>query len=183
MHVLDRQRPAPQFVARRRHDAVPQREEHQLGRRVPHPAARSLAGQDQGGLDLQRDRPASRLAADVPRDGRRPRRRRKAQEGLQGDRPHVQEPHRRLQPAAVPDRARKKQSPRKFFFYISDDGDVLGDPRYDNWKVVFMEQRVPRHACRCGPSRSRGCACPRSSTFAPTRTSSPTSRRTPTGTG
>ena len=33
-----------------------------------------------------------------------------------------------------------KQSPRNFFFYISDDGDILA-LRYDNWKVVFMEQR------------------------------------------
>ena len=31
-------------------------------------------------------------------------------------------------------------SPRKGFIYFSDDGDVLG-VRYDNWKVVFMEQR------------------------------------------
>jgi arylsulfatase A-like enzyme len=31
-------------------------------------------------------------------------------------------------------------SPRKLFIYFSDDGDVLGI-RYDNWKVVFMEQR------------------------------------------
>jgi arylsulfatase len=36
----------------------------------------------------------------------------------------------------------EKESPRKLFFYFSDDGDVLG-LRYDNWKVVFMEQRVP----------------------------------------
>lgn len=34
-----------------------------------------------------------------------------------------------------------KESPRNFFFYFSDDGDVLG-LRYDNWKVVFMEQRM-----------------------------------------
>jgi arylsulfatase A-like enzyme len=34
------------------------------------------------------------------------------------------------------------ESPRKFFFYFSDDGDVLAI-RYDNWKLVFMEQRVP----------------------------------------
>jgi arylsulfatase A-like enzyme len=34
----------------------------------------------------------------------------------------------------------EKASPRKFFFYISDDGDILA-LRYDNWKVVFMEQR------------------------------------------
>jgi arylsulfatase A-like enzyme len=32
------------------------------------------------------------------------------------------------------------ESPRKFFFYFSDDGDVLA-LRVDNWKVVFMEQR------------------------------------------
>src|SRR5215475_428999 len=33
-----------------------------------------------------------------------------------------------------------KEGPRKAFFYFSDDGDMLGI-RYDNWKLVFMEQR------------------------------------------
>jgi arylsulfatase len=33
------------------------------------------------------------------------------------------------------------KSPRKGLVYFSDDGDVLA-LRYDNWKVVFMEQRV-----------------------------------------
>ena len=33
-----------------------------------------------------------------------------------------------------------KECPRNFYFYFSDDGDVLG-MRYDNWKMVFMEQR------------------------------------------
>lgn len=33
-----------------------------------------------------------------------------------------------------------KESPRKAFVYLSDDGDILG-VRYDNWKIVFMEQR------------------------------------------
>ncbi|HWM82364.1 MAG TPA: arylsulfatase [Pseudolabrys sp.] len=33
-----------------------------------------------------------------------------------------------------------KESPRNFYFYFSDDGDVLG-LRFDNWKIVFMEQR------------------------------------------
>jgi arylsulfatase len=33
-----------------------------------------------------------------------------------------------------------KESPRNFFFYFSDDGDMIG-LRFDNWKVVFMEQR------------------------------------------
>ena len=58
VHVLDRQRPAPEHLAGWRHDAVPQREEHQLGRRVPRSAAGALAGQDQGRLGRQRDRAA-----------------------------------------------------------------------------------------------------------------------------
>jgi arylsulfatase A-like enzyme len=33
------------------------------------------------------------------------------------------------------------RSPRQLFIYFSDDGDVLAI-RFDNWKVVFMEQRV-----------------------------------------
>jgi arylsulfatase A-like enzyme len=33
------------------------------------------------------------------------------------------------------------KSPRKEFFYFSDDGDLLA-MRYDNWKFVFMEQRL-----------------------------------------
>ena len=35
---------------------------------------------------------------------------------------------------------KEKESPRKLFIYISDDGDVIAI-RYDNWKLVFMEQR------------------------------------------
>ena len=34
-----------------------------------------------------------------------------------------------------------KESPRKFFFYISDDGDILAI-RMKDWKVVLMEQRA-----------------------------------------
>ena len=36
---------------------------------------------------------------------------------------------------------REKKSPRKDFFYFSDDGDLTG-LRYDNWKVVFAQQRA-----------------------------------------
>jgi arylsulfatase A-like enzyme len=32
------------------------------------------------------------------------------------------------------------KGPRKDFFYFSDDGDLVA-VRYDNWKIVFMEQR------------------------------------------
>jgi arylsulfatase A-like enzyme len=33
------------------------------------------------------------------------------------------------------------ESPRRHFFYVSDDGDLTA-VRFDNWKLVFMEQRV-----------------------------------------
>jgi arylsulfatase len=36
---------------------------------------------------------------------------------------------------------KEPKGPRNLFFYFSDDGDVLG-LRFDNWKVVFMEQRT-----------------------------------------
>ena len=34
-----------------------------------------------------------------------------------------------------------EECPRKHFFYVSDDGDLTA-LRYDNWKIVFMEQRA-----------------------------------------
>jgi arylsulfatase A-like enzyme len=33
------------------------------------------------------------------------------------------------------------RSPRREFFYFNDDGDLVA-MRYENWKVVFMEQRA-----------------------------------------
>jgi arylsulfatase len=33
------------------------------------------------------------------------------------------------------------RSPRREFYYFSDDGDLVA-MRYDNWKLVFMEQRL-----------------------------------------
>jgi arylsulfatase len=33
-------------------------------------------------------------------------------------------------------------SPRRHFFYVSDDGDLTA-LRFDNWKLVFLEQRAP----------------------------------------
>ena len=39
-----------------------------------------------------------------------------------------------------------KESPRKFFFYISDDGDILAI-RMRDWKVVLMEQRAKQLMC------------------------------------
>jgi arylsulfatase len=36
----------------------------------------------------------------------------------------------------------EEKSPRKEFFYFSDDGDLVAC-RYDNWKAVFAQQRAP----------------------------------------
>jgi arylsulfatase len=33
------------------------------------------------------------------------------------------------------------ESPRQHFFYVSDDGDLTA-MRFDNWKIVFLEQRA-----------------------------------------
>jgi arylsulfatase len=43
-----------------------------------------------------------------------------------------------------------KESPRKFFFYISDDGDILAI-RMGDWKMVLMEQRAKQMMCWVEP--------------------------------
>jgi arylsulfatase A-like enzyme len=43
-----------------------------------------------------------------------------------------------------------KESPRKFFFYISDDGEVMA-VRMEDWKVVLMEQRAKGLMCWLEP--------------------------------
>jgi arylsulfatase A-like enzyme len=43
-----------------------------------------------------------------------------------------------------------KESPRKFFFYFSDDGDVLAI-RMGDWKMVLAEQRATRMQCWAEP--------------------------------
>ena len=53
-----------------------------------------------------------------------------------------------------------EKSPRKGFIYFSDDCDVLG-LRYDNWKVVFMEQRVAGNLAASGRSPSSPLRVPK----------------------
>jgi arylsulfatase A-like enzyme len=43
-----------------------------------------------------------------------------------------------------------KESPRKFFFYFSDDGDILAI-RMGDWKMVLAEQRATRMMCWAEP--------------------------------
>ena len=104
-HVLDRQWPAHELVARRSDDAIPQREELELGRRLSGAGNGALAGQDQAGPDLQRNCLPSRLAADARGDRRRRRCERQAHEGLQGRRHDLQGPSRRRQFGTLPDGA------------------------------------------------------------------------------
>jgi arylsulfatase len=68
------------------------------------------------------------------------------------------------------------KSARDKFFYSDDDG-LLVALRKGDYKYVYAEQRSP------GRSRSRNCACRRYSTCCRTRSSEPTSRPTPSGTG
>ena len=153
-------------------DAVPEREEHELGGRVPRPADRALAGEDPGRRRLQRDRPAPRLAADVPRGRRRAGRRREAEGGPRGGRQDVQGAHRRLQPAPVPDRrggarARARASSTSRTTATSSRcASTTGSS--SSWSSA----RAARSSC--GPSRSSRSACRSSSTCAPTRSSGPT---------
>ena len=53
---------------------------------------------------------------------------------------HLQGAPRRLQPAALLT-GQQDKSARKEFFYFNDDGQLVAI-RYENWKMVFCEQRV-----------------------------------------
>ena len=112
-HLHHRQRPAPEHLARRRHHAVPLREEHQLGRRLPRagddPLARPHPSRGRG----ERHRLRPRLVPDAARRRRRhghhPAAARRHHDRRQG----VQEPPRRLQPAPLPDRRERRERARQ----------------------------------------------------------------------
>jgi arylsulfatase len=73
------------------------------------------------------------------------------------------------------------RSPRPGFVYFSDDGDVLA-LRFDNWKIVFMEQRA-QGTLRIWAEPFVALRVPSCSTCAPTPSSGPTSPPTATTTG
>ena len=91
-------------LARRRHDAVPQREELELGGRLPGAGDGPLAGPHPGRAGAQRHRQPQRLVRDPARRGRRHRRRRSAQGRHRPGRHDVQGAPRRAQPARLPHR-------------------------------------------------------------------------------
>ena len=63
--LLERQRASHEHLAGRRHDLVPLREEHQLGRRLPGAVPGALAGRDQARHGDQRDHEPQRLDPDA----------------------------------------------------------------------------------------------------------------------
>ena len=127
-------------LARCRHDAVPQRKEHQLGRRLSRSLPRPLAGPHQAGFGVQRHRFATSTGC----------RRFASMAGA----PDIKE---KLKAGTTIDGkpykvyidgicqldhiTGKGKSKREGFLYWTDDGELSG-LRVDNWKFVFMEQRM-----------------------------------------
>jgi arylsulfatase len=66
----------------------------------------------------------------------------------------------------------EERSPRQGFIYFSDDGDLVA-LRFDNWKLVFMEQRT-RGTLELWAEPFVPLRVPKLSTCAPTRSSGPT---------
>ena len=136
-----RQRPAHEYLAGWRHDAVPQREEHELGRRLSRSAA-SCAGPARSPPASSSTRSSSTTTG-CRRSWRmagEPDIVEKLQEGPQGGGKTFKVHIDGYNLLPYPDAGRRR-SPRKGFVYFSDDGDIVA-LRFDNWKVVFMEQRV-----------------------------------------
>jgi arylsulfatase len=127
-------------LARRRYDSVPQREELELGGRVPGAVRHALARKDPRRCRRKRHLQPPRHAPDASRGGRRGGHQEEALQGHEAG-GHTYKVHLdgyNLVPFLTMEGER---SPRQGFFYFSDDGDLVA-LRFDNWKAVFMEQRV-----------------------------------------
>ena len=131
--VHHRQRRGRIQLARWRHHAVPRREEHQLGGRLPRPR------HDRAGPGIIK--PGTVINDIVSHEDwlptfwplRRAGHQGEAAQGLTGRRQDLQgapgrlQPERSTWPATAPD-------PRKEFFYWTDDGDLVAI-RYNRWKM------------------------------------------------
>ena len=122
------------------------------------PAMVRWPGKIKPGTVSNEHRLASRLDADAARRRRCPDVKEKLLDGLQGRRHDLQGASRRLQPRALSHRPGEPKSPRKEFFYFSDDGDLTA-LRYDNWKFVFLEQRAHGHPAGLGRAFHAPCGC------------------------
>ena len=167
----DRQRRRGDELARRRRGAVPRREEHPLGGRLPRAARRALARRDQARHRDQRHHLARGLAADAA-GGRGPARRQGvAAEGHDGRR---ERPTRSTSTATTccrPSRARRRSGRAT----SSSTGPTTGSPRpcastSGRWCSWSSAPRVSTS----GRIRWSSCASPSSSTSARIRSSAPT---------
>ena len=179
-HVLDRQWPAHELLAGCSDDAIPQREELELGRRLPGAGDVPLAGQDQAGPGVQRYRRPPRHAADLLAVAGDTDVKDKLAKGYKvGDMTYkVHLDGDNLVPYLTGQTAK---GPRESFFYINDDQQLMG-LRYDNWKLAFMEQRAPG-TLRVWSEPFTNLRIPKISISALTRMSGRISPRTPTTTG
>ena len=105
------------------------------------PSHGSLAGQDQAGNRIERNRLAPRLGANVARRGWRAGHQGEAAHRLQGGQHDLQGPSRRIQPPALSDRGGSEEPAQGVLLFLRrrrSDGSA-----FDNWKFVFLEQRAP----------------------------------------
>ena len=77
---------------------------------------------------------------------------------------------------------KEKKSPRKGFIYFDDDGDLVA-LRFDNWKIVFMEQRAQGTLRIWAEPFVAAAGAQALQPAHRSRSSGPTSPRTPTTTG
>ena len=147
-HVQHRQRPAHELLAGRGHDPVPQREELELGRRLPRALHGALAGQDQAGLGLEPDRRPPRLAPHIPGHGRRCGREGEAPQGPHRRRHDLQGPPRRRQPRPVPDGPGRQEPAR--VFHLLQRRPAGHRPPLRQLEAGLHGTARPGHAARLG---------------------------------
>ena len=145
----DRQRPAHEYLARWRHDAVSQREEHQLGRSFPRPLPGPLARQDQGRDRHERTHEPQRLGSHARAPSQASGHRRQTAEGYTANgnryKVHLDGYDQSKFLTSVDGTVGKNngaKSARDKFFYSDDDG-LLVCLRQGDYKYVFSEQRKP----------------------------------------
>ena len=138
-HVFHRQRRGEVQLARWRHVALPQREGDQLGGRLSRALRHSLARRHQARHRQQRPLRPRRHAAHALAAAGVPDVKEQLLKGMKvGNKTFKVH----LDGYNITDAlAGKAPDPRKEFFYFNDDGSLVA-LRYDQWKIVFAEQRA-----------------------------------------
>jgi hypothetical protein len=131
--------PHLQHLAGCRNHAVPQREELELGGRLPRAGLRALARPFSGRQDAERHRCTRRLAADLRGRRRGADIKEKLRDGVELNGADRTATTSTATTAPLPDR-RNRPIPAHEFWYVNDDGQIVA-ARYDDWKVVFLENR------------------------------------------